>query len=336
MSRVADPRSQGTKAGGSDSGMSEPMDEMALRHPLITKAAEVGLRIPGSRPIVRELVVRLLHSPLISFHRRQQIFNLFQADLTPVAPRTFSLGVEAGHRIRMGYDPSDDLSRLLYFWGAAGVYEPGFVGVVRQYVRAGSVFLDVGANIGLYTLFAAALVGGRGKVHAFEPNPEVFTDLRRNVDLNGFKNVILNEVAVSDHGGRSELHFPADVRERVAASLVPNFRDSNRHIEVQTESLDNYCKRVSLKRVDMIKIDAEGNDAKVLAGSVGILQRDHPVVLCEVLVGYDDGIHETLDSLGYNAFLITERGPVAAAKVTPDTMYRNYLFVPGHVATDSV
>src|SRR5579884_2290282 len=276
MNRVADQHSQGMEAGDTVIGMPGPFDELAHRHPLLTRVSQTGLRIPRSRPIVRELVVRLLRSSLIPYRRRQQIYNLLHADLAPQEPGTFLLGVEAGHRIRMAYDPNDDLSKLVYFWGAAGGYEPGFAAVLRHHVRPGFVFLDVGANIGLYTLLAAARVGSRGSVHAFEPNPDVFVDLSRNVNLNRFENVVLNESAVSDHDGRSELHFPVDARERVAASLVPNFRDSNRHIEVRTESLDNYCARMPLDHVHMIKIDAEGNDAKVLAGSVGILQRDHP------------------------------------------------------------
>lgn len=91
-----------------------------------------------------------------------------------------------------------------------GIYEPLETEVVGREVSAGDVVVDIGAHIGYYTLMLARIVGPCGKVYAFEPDPENFTLLQRNVKENGYRNVVLLQKAVSDRNGSATLYLSDD------------------------------------------------------------------------------------------------------------------------------
>ena len=82
------------------------------------------------------------------------------------------------------------------------VYEPSETKTIKTHVKKGDVVLDIGANIGYYTLIFAELVGEKGKVYAFEPDPTNFDLLRKNVEINGYRNITLIQKAVSNKNGK--------------------------------------------------------------------------------------------------------------------------------------
>ena len=86
-----------------------------------------------------------------------------------------------------------------------GVYEPCETEFVMNEIKKGDVVLDIGANIGYYTLIFARLVGEEGKVFAFEPDPENFALLKKNVEINGYHNVVLVQKAISNKTGKIRL-----------------------------------------------------------------------------------------------------------------------------------
>ncbi len=92
-----------------------------------------------------------------------------------------------------------------------GVYEPLETKLVRKEVKKSDVVLDIGANIGYYTLILAKLVGKKGRVFAFEPDPTNFALLKKNISINGYKNVILVPKAVA---GKTRRGNTCDGRQR--------------------------------------------------------------------------------------------------------------------------
>ena len=88
-----------------------------------------------------------------------------------------------------------------------GVHDPTETALVRKEIKRGDVVLDVGANVGYYTLIFAECVGETGKVFAFEPDPTNFALLKKNIEANGVKNVVLVQKAVSDTTGITRLHL---------------------------------------------------------------------------------------------------------------------------------
>ena len=162
-------------------------------------------------------------------------------------------------------------SRPSYLLGTA---EPEVVKFLVEQVKPGDTVFDLGANVGYFTLIAAALTGPAGRVMAYEPMPDNAEALRRNVQINGLANVEVVEAAISEHDGTAEINVgPSDQ----AASLV-TVRDRGT-ITVRTVSLDAEAVRVGAPAV--IKCDIEGAEYGVFAGAGPVLAA-RPSLLCEV------------------------------------------------------
>ncbi len=158
-----------------------------------------------------------------------------------------------------------------------------------------SVVIDVGANVGYYTLTAAVCVGPAGRVIAFEPGPTTAARLRENAALNGFSNLTIVEAAVSDRPGSSVFRMACDSE---ASSLYDGGSDASSCVEVQVTTLDGYVFQSGLDRVDLIKIDAEGAEVAVLRGARQLLSRfDVPQIIIEANPITLRAAGESIDSL---------------------------------------
>jgi len=149
--------------------------------------------------------------------------------------------------------------------------EPATLGYIRDFLKPGMVFVDVGANVGFFTLAAASIVGPTGRVIAYEPTPTVGKRLEENVKLNRFANVTIRPVAVADKPG--SLHFYESADDPEANSVF----GSGAHSEVPAVSLDSE----QLGKVDLLKIDAEGAEPLVLSGAKKLLAA-RPTLIIEV------------------------------------------------------
>jgi FkbM family methyltransferase len=161
-----------------------------------------------------------------------------------------------------------------------GMFEPETVRTFAALLTSGMTIMDIGANVGLFTLVAAARVGATGRVYALEPTPELVAHVRVNLELNGLKNVNVHEVAVSDTTGRAILHFaePDDPGENSIINAVPGARS----LEVPTVTLDDYVARHGISQVDVIKMDIEGAEMPALRGARDLLSdHDSPVLVLE-------------------------------------------------------
>lgn len=183
------------------------------------------------------------------------VFGLVQRRWHALSHPTVAL--VQGHTMEL--DPEDHLLLSLN-----GFYEPDETELVKQHVRPGSVAVDAGANVGYYTLLLARLVGPEGKVYAFEPHPANFETLRRNVEANGYRNVVLLNKALADRPGTLRLHLGPDAGSH---SLVPT--RSRASIEVEATSLDAALGPGA--RVDFLKMDVEGAEGRALRGMAGVL-----------------------------------------------------------------
>jgi FkbM family methyltransferase len=133
----------------------------------------------------------------------------------------------------------------------------------RAAVRRGVTVLDIGANVGAYTLMFATWVGDQGKVFAFEPAPDARAGLRTHVTMNGFDGrvtIVESAVAASMGSARFALHPSGG-----ASSLATNSLGDVPHIDVATETIDNFCRTRALLPA-VIKIDVEGAELDVLKG----------------------------------------------------------------------
>lgn len=150
-----------------------------------------------------------------------------------------------------------------------GIYEDFETDLVKKEVRQGDVVIDIGANIGYYTTMFAKLVGNSGKVFAFEPDPTNYELLKKNIDANGFTNVILEQKALSDNHGKMMLNL----NNKNTAGHHLDFKNENsvNSVKVDVLSLDDYFSDKNID-INFIKMDVEGAESNVIKGMPNILK----------------------------------------------------------------
>jgi len=146
-------------------------------------------------------------------------------------------------------------------------YEPIETELIKQKIKNDDVVIDVGSNIGYYTLLFASKIGPQGHVFSFEPAPENSKILKSNVALNNFQNVTVEEFAVSNKSGKVDLYL-AD--EGIGQHRIHESRFGKSSISVKMISIDEYLSEKSQK-IDFVKIDVEGAEYDVLKGMENIL-----------------------------------------------------------------
>jgi len=190
-------------------------------------------------------------------------------------------------------------------------WQPEVWNSVSPVLPEGSVFFDVGAHIGYFSMKAAVQVGKTGRVVAFEPNPEILKLLRDNVAANHFQNVIVQPIACTDREQMLTL-YAAPIVNTGASSLAKQNAEilvdqTPRAYSVRGRPIDDVVRELGLTRVDAIKIDVEGAEVLVLRGAMNTLQRFHPKLAVEViprqLASFQttaDDLRAVLETAGYN------------------------------------
>jgi len=206
--------------------------------------------------------------------------------------------------------------------------------VFASHLREGMTVMDVGANLGLYTLVISRAVGPSGKVYAFEPVPEIFARLQEHIAMNNATNVIPLQLALSDRKGTAKMFVKGGV-----SSLFVHVSD--KIVEVQVERLDDFVEREGIERVDAIKIDVEGAELMVIRGADRIIRRDKPILMVEFHPATlqeagttPEELFTTIINYGYDAFLMRHNKAMLTDKVVEPwrhylgNRYDNYLFIP--------
>jgi FkbM family methyltransferase len=187
---------------------------------------------------------------------------------------------------------------------------------IRKTVRPGMRVLDIGANLGWFTVQMAKLVGPSGHVTSFEPRSDLFHYLSRTVRENKFDNVSLHNCALGDHVGEAELHWGVDGANPGGTQLNMTEVISKAHVYEKTvmRVLDDEISG----DVNFIKIDVEGAEKLVFSGAKRILMESRPIIMSELApdalrqvsnVEFDEYM-AFLQSMGYRAYLFTEQGEV--------------------------
>jgi FkbM family methyltransferase len=198
----------------------------------------------------------------------------------------------------------NDLSRPIYI---GGCIEPNEFAFINSVLKKGMVMIDIGANDGLFTIFAASKVGKQGRVLAFEPSRREFGRLQSNIQMNHLENVIAISKAASNEIGFAQLKISEYGHEgqNTLGDFVGNVRQSGVQT-VETCCLDMVPEVRTLQRLDLIKIDVEGAEHKVLEGAQGVIQNFKPIILLELMdkaLRYQGSsatqIVQYLQSLGY-------------------------------------
>lgn len=182
---------------------------------------------------------------------------------------------------------------------------------LERMIKRGEVAVDVGANVGLFTIVLARLVGPDGMVLAFEPFEASFQRLRKNVKgpIRKFKNVNLYNLALGSKDLKVNLNLPRDSRGKVKDSYI--YIDNQTNGDIDLRRLDTILKGSEVK-ISFIKIDVEGSELGVLEGSIATLNKYHPTVLCELSEkwsarynSHPREVKKFMDKLGYETFSLS-------------------------------
>ena len=146
---------------------------------------------------------------------------------------------------------------------------------VKKVIKKNDIVLDIGANIGYYSLIFAKLVGDSGKVFSFEPESENFKILKKNIEVNGYNNVILEQKIVSNADGKSTLY----VSEKAGSHRIYKPDNYVESLEIESISMDSYIEKNNIKKINFIKIDVEGAELNVLQGIQKILDSNKHIIL---------------------------------------------------------
>jgi FkbM family methyltransferase len=185
-----------------------------------------------------------------------------------------------------GYTMDCDIRKMLqrqfYFFGTYFL-EERVIDRWCEIAKGSEMILDIGANAGIFSL-AAAASNPTARIYAFEPTPEIAAHLRKTVKQNHLEDrLFIHECAVSSESGIAHLNVFSNGGDNEGMNFLTAERRSESTLEVPTISVDDFCDQWEITKVDLIKIDVQGNEPAVLAGAKKLLdQRDLPTIFTEL------------------------------------------------------
>jgi len=203
-------------------------------------------------------------------------------------------------------DPSEHIQQQIFWYG---FYERKYVLTWERLLNDDWIVLDIGANIGYYSLIAAGIVK-KGHIYAFEPDARSIFQIRENLSLNHIKNADVVAAAVSDQDTGASFYAAGPENIGMSGLTQPeNFTGTG--VMVRTIRLDTWVVENQIKKVDCIKMDIEGAEYKALTGMKQLLQQFRPVLFIEISAALlerngntTSQIYELLDSYGYASFKV--------------------------------
>lgn len=285
--------------------------------------------------------MHLLYQPTINYGVRtvlKPFARLLPESLQFPVDGIIKVPLDEGAPIKLACNPTSYLAKVLFWQGFTG-FEYNMVKIFVELVQEARVFLDVGANIGYYSLLAAAY-NPDIRILSFEPLPSAFHYLQKNLDLNGCAHATALDWALSDVAGTAtffaskktkfmeiEHHLTSTGsldREQAERSVVVESFD------VKIETLDQVAATLLKAPVDLIKLDTEATEDRVLAGGHNVLTTDRPIIFCEVLPGkIEQQLETVLRQHDYAMFRAEAEGLVPVERLEHGRASTNdHVFVP--------
>jgi FkbM family methyltransferase len=223
-----------------------------------------------------------------------------------------------GHKYRLHIE--DWIQENLFFLRE---YEKAELIAMSDCLKEKSVFIDIGANFGIYSLYASKIISNQGKIIAFEPFSENYKKLEVNIQLNGLNQIQIEKMAVGDADSSTIIYY--DKKERNLGMATLNPVEGAIKETVTIIKLDSYIKAQKIGRIDFIKIDIEGFEYAAIMGMKKTIQEHKPILLIEILDNLSSpSAEELLMELGYEKFYINNEGKMG--KENTNRNRKNFIF----------
>jgi FkbM family methyltransferase len=242
-------------------------------------------------------------------------------------PETCVVKLRSGALIQV--DPTDYLQLMIYY---LGTFEPHCLRYLKACVGKGATIVDVGANIGLFTLEGSLAVGPSGRVISVEAAPSNARVLRGSIQLNGMGNVSVIEVAAGEARGMATLTLGSEGNQGMFTLGSVTGKEK---YDVEVRPLDELLDERKICSVDFMKMDIEGSEYRALRGAERTLRTHQPVLLIELnesalqkCQSSTSQVKDLLRELGYRGWVIDQEAnrPVPEGQVTHEC--DECLFVP--------
>ena len=233
--------------------------------------------------------------------------------------------------LKMKLDLDEWIQQHIFFLGH---FDLTGIRFIKNQLYEGEIFIDIGANVGAYSLVASRLVGKSGKVIAFEPASKSFLRLVKNISLNGITNIIPERKAIIDRSIQTDLYISGN-QDLGMSSIYHHDSETGLTEKVEATSLDDYIENKGITRVSLIKIDIEGSEFLALKGMRKVLTNMRPKILIELKEktlansGYSEkDVLDLFEKTGYSRFIIDEKGNIFNDLNQQQKDYYNYVFLP--------
>jgi FkbM family methyltransferase len=208
------------------------------------------------------------------YAKSKVIYPLRKAALAIAKHWPFPVRASLVNGDRMWVDLRSSIGRAIL---VKGQFDQAVWSAIEPRLGPGFVFIDVGANVGYYSMLASLVVGSAGRVHAFEIDPRPLRCLKANARECRSRNITVHETAIGASEGRAFLELGQDCGHSYVKSTGSG-------VAIPITSLDQWISgQTELNRVDVIKIDIEGGEGPALEGARALMSRFRPVVICEAL-----------------------------------------------------
>lgn len=216
---------------------------------------------------------------------------------------------------------------IYLIWG--GGYEYNETKIIMECVKENDVILDIGANVGLYTILFNKYKNCT--TYSFEPIKYTFNLLNKNLKINDINAKIYN-IGLSNKNKVETFYFNTN---EIAASSMRDLREDNsvKIVKCDIEKMDNFIEKEKILNIDFIKIDIEGAELFALQGGIKSINKYKPIIFCEMLRKWakkfdyhPNDIIELLNKIGYSCYAIKENVLEPISQVTDDMIETNFLF----------
>jgi FkbM family methyltransferase len=220
------------------------------------------------------------------------------------------------------------LSRLIY-----NGFEKEETDYVISVLSEGDIFIDVGANIGLFSLLASKIVGNAGRVLCYEPAPITFSRLKENVQLNNLKNIDIRNIGLSNKKGELIFYISNNGHDAWNSFAPSQDNKLESSIQVPVSTVDIELENVDKSRIKIVKIDVEGWEKFVLHGGKNFFVNYNPIVMVEFTeentfnAGYPVyDIYNIMEDFGYVWYII-HKGKLVKEKKRLHYPYDNLIAI---------